>query len=194
MHSLKQQLILLKHHQFTFLVLLTQLFLGSVFFVVVFSALTCTLTDAPPQTCVFICTLTVSSGRIFLRLCHVMLCAASCDNKHALFRVWPLTSCLLLQVGVKMVFALAACALLNLSPLLVLGVPPIKTQPEQVHLSYPGKCFHCHHKLQMLRSCMWWSWAGTSFILNCQPFCPLALGDFLDRGTRFHAGDMDHLW
>ncbi|TMS21516.1 Acid phosphatase type 7 [Larimichthys crocea] len=32
----------------------------------------------------------------------------------------------------------AACALLSLAPLLVLGVPPIWTQPEQVHLSYPG--------------------------------------------------------
>lgn len=119
------------------------------FLLLFFSALTCTLTDAPPHTCAFICTLTVSSGRIFLRLCHVMLCAASCDNKHALFQVWPLTSCLLLQVGVKMVFALAACALVSLSPLLVLGVPPIRTQPEQVHLSYPGKCFNCHHKLQI---------------------------------------------
>ncbi|CAG10668.1 unnamed protein product [Tetraodon nigroviridis] len=37
-----------------------------------------------------------------------------------------------------MVFVLAACALLSLSPLLVLGVPPTRTQPEQVHLSYPG--------------------------------------------------------
>lgn len=35
MHHVKQQLILLKHHKFTFLVLLTQLFLGSVFGVVV---------------------------------------------------------------------------------------------------------------------------------------------------------------
>uniref|UniRef100_H3DJ87 Purple acid phosphatase n=1 Tax=Tetraodon nigroviridis TaxID=99883 RepID=H3DJ87_TETNG len=33
---------------------------------------------------------------------------------------------------------MAACALLSLSPLLVLGVPPTRTQPEQVHLSYPG--------------------------------------------------------
>ncbi|CAJ1073764.1 acid phosphatase type 7 [Xyrichtys novacula] len=33
----------------------------------------------------------------------------------------------------------AACALLSLAPLLVLGVPPIWTQPEQVHLSYPGE-------------------------------------------------------
>ncbi|KAF0044473.1 hypothetical protein F2P81_003631 [Scophthalmus maximus] len=32
----------------------------------------------------------------------------------------------------------AACALLSLAPLLVLSVPPIWTQPEQVHLSYPG--------------------------------------------------------
>ncbi|XP_068577681.1 acid phosphatase type 7 [Cebidichthys violaceus] len=31
-----------------------------------------------------------------------------------------------------------ACALLSLAPLLVLGVPPIWTQPEQAHLSYPG--------------------------------------------------------
>lgn len=37
-----------------------------------------------------------------------------------------------------MVFALAACAL-AVSSLLVLGVPPFRTQPEQVHLSYPGK-------------------------------------------------------
>uniref|UniRef100_A0A674PRI5 Purple acid phosphatase n=1 Tax=Takifugu rubripes TaxID=31033 RepID=A0A674PRI5_TAKRU len=35
-------------------------------------------------------------------------------------------------------FSPAVCALLSLSPLLVLGVPPIRTQPEQVHLSYPG--------------------------------------------------------
>ncbi|XP_034051437.1 acid phosphatase type 7 isoform X1 [Thalassophryne amazonica] len=32
----------------------------------------------------------------------------------------------------------AAFAVLSLAPLLVLGVPPIWTQPEQVHLSYPG--------------------------------------------------------
>ncbi|XP_026165245.1 acid phosphatase type 7 [Mastacembelus armatus] len=32
----------------------------------------------------------------------------------------------------------AACVFLSLAPLLVLGVPPIWTQPEQVHLSYPG--------------------------------------------------------
>uniref|UniRef100_A0A3Q3VUA8 Purple acid phosphatase n=1 Tax=Mola mola TaxID=94237 RepID=A0A3Q3VUA8_MOLML len=37
-----------------------------------------------------------------------------------------------------MVPAHTACALLSLAPLLVLGVPPIWTQPEQVHLSYPG--------------------------------------------------------
>ncbi|KAM7375711.1 hypothetical protein PAMP_005493 [Pampus punctatissimus] len=41
-----------------------------------------------------------------------------------------------------MVPVFAACALLSLAPLLVLGavldVPPIWTQPEQVHLSYPG--------------------------------------------------------
>lgn len=49
--------------------------------------------------------------------------------------------CVLLQVSVKMVLSPAACALLSLSPLLVLGVPPIRTQPEQVHLSYPGKGF-----------------------------------------------------
>ncbi|KAM6969592.1 acid phosphatase type 7 [Tautogolabrus adspersus] len=33
----------------------------------------------------------------------------------------------------------AAWALLSLAPLFVLGVPPIWTQPEQVHLSYPGE-------------------------------------------------------
>lgn len=65
------------------------------------------------------------------------------------FSECTLTSCLLLQVSVKMVFALAAFALLSLSPLLVLGVPPIRTQPEQVHLSYPGKCFNCHCQPQM---------------------------------------------
>ncbi|KAJ4939123.1 hypothetical protein JOQ06_028584 [Pogonophryne albipinna] len=33
----------------------------------------------------------------------------------------------------------AACVLMSLAPLLVLGVSPIWTQPEQVHLSYPGE-------------------------------------------------------
>lgn len=79
--------------------------------------------------------LTVSSSRIFSRLCHVMLCAASCDRR-AFFLMYFNQ-----QVSAKMVFVLAACALLSLSPLLVLGVPPTRTQPEQVHLSYPGKCF-----------------------------------------------------
>ncbi|XP_042243976.1 acid phosphatase type 7 [Thunnus maccoyii] len=37
-----------------------------------------------------------------------------------------------------MVPVYAACALFSLAPLLVLGIPPIWTQPEQVHLSYPG--------------------------------------------------------
>ena len=41
--------------------------------------------------------------------------------------------------ALTMVPAHTACALLSLAPLLVLGVPPIWTQPEQVHLSYPGK-------------------------------------------------------
>eukprot|EP00064_Thunnus_orientalis_P003392 superscaffoldBa00000274_g3401 len=37
-----------------------------------------------------------------------------------------------------MVPVYAACALFSLAPLLVLGIPPIWTQPEQVHLSFPG--------------------------------------------------------
>ncbi|XP_029937763.1 acid phosphatase type 7 isoform X1 [Myripristis murdjan] len=44
----------------------------------------------------------------------------------------------LLHLGAKMLPAYAAYAMLSLAPILVLGVPPIWTQPEQVHLSYPG--------------------------------------------------------
>lgn len=66
------------------------------------------------------------------------------QQKRAFFRVCSLSWCLLLQVSVKMVFSPAACALFSLSPLLVLGVPPIRTQPEQVHLSYPGKGLNSH--------------------------------------------------
>lgn len=51
-----------------------------------------------------------------------------------------------LQSSVRMVPVHAACALLSLAPLLVLGVPPIWTQPEQVHLSYPGTCLNCLHQ------------------------------------------------
>lgn len=54
-----------------------------------------------------------------------------------------LTRLLFLQFSVVMAPVHAACALLSLAPLLVLGVPPIWTQPEQVHLSYPGKCLNC---------------------------------------------------
>lgn len=71
------------------------------------------------------------------------------QQKHALFQLCSLTRCLLLQVSVKMVFSLAACALLSLSPLLVLGVPPIRTQPEQVHLSYPGKGLNSHNAVSL---------------------------------------------
>ncbi|CAL8295158.1 unnamed protein product [Arctogadus glacialis] len=39
---------------------------------------------------------------------------------------------------VKMVTVYAACALLCFAPLLVVSDPPVLTQPEQVHLSYPG--------------------------------------------------------
>lgn len=48
-----------------------------------------------------------------------------------------------LQCSVKMVTLHAVCALISLAPLLVLSVPPIWTQPEQVHLSFPGQCMNC---------------------------------------------------
>lgn len=43
----------------------------------------------------------------------------------------------------------AVCALLSLAPMLVLSVPPIWTQPEQVHLSYPGQCMNCLYRLHV---------------------------------------------
>lgn len=55
-----------------------------------------------------------------------------------------LTRHLLPQFGAEMVPFHVACALLSLTPLFVLAVPPIWTQPEQVHLSYPGMCLRCH--------------------------------------------------
>lgn len=111
-------------------------------------ATTCTLTNAPPKTRGFTFTLTVSAGRIFSSVsCDVLCCIM--QQKHAFFRVCSLTWCLLLQASVKMVFSPAACALLSLSPLLVLGVPPIRTQPEQVHLSYPGKSLNIHNAVSL---------------------------------------------
>lgn len=77
---------------------------------------------------------------------HLIFYAAFCDKIMRFFQLCTLTLCLPLQVSVKMVFAPAACVLLSLSPLLALGVPPIRTQPEQVHLSYPGKGFNSHRQ------------------------------------------------
>lgn len=45
-----------------------------------------------------------------------------------------------------------ACAVLSLGPLLVLSFPPIWTQPEQVHLSYPGQCLLMCFNVQPLCS------------------------------------------
>uniref|UniRef100_A0A3B3XH88 Purple acid phosphatase n=2 Tax=Poecilia mexicana TaxID=48701 RepID=A0A3B3XH88_9TELE len=42
------------------------------------------------------------------------------------------------QLNGRMVSVKTASVLLSFAPLLVLSVPPIWTQPEQVHLSYPG--------------------------------------------------------
>ena len=53
------------------------------------------------------------------------------------------------QSSVKMGPVHAACTLLGLAPLLVLGVPPLWTQPEQVHLSSAGQCLN-----NLSRSCV----------------------------------------
>ena len=92
--------------------------------------------------------------------------------------VASLTRLLFLQPRVKMAPVHAACVLLSLAPLLVLGVPPIWTQPEQVHLSYPGKCLNCFHQLHVFsfgdtifRSVQQTSIQQVVWIADFQVFC-----------------------